>query len=422
MSKSLKKAGIQPGRPNPQRSSGQDGYERRGGYSSIELENFRGFQHLELNDLGHINLLFGPNNSGKTTILEAIYTHASGLNFQPFFSQVVIRRQEQILSGALDMGDKIRSLFFRSGTIPYQYKIVAQLEDDKRKIELNAIFKPSAQLSDLDPITFGQFSGSTLAARSSTAPTQTRSWEVGLGGVRTKGAELPAVFIGQWVALMLARQKDWDITFPFPYSTISSELPFKLAAFHDILAHRQPDADLRVYGSLKRYGLLADFVQAMGATFPDVKDVDMIPYPDGTQGPIYVRTKDGRVLPLYAFGDGMRRWFYLLGNMTAYRNAVHCIEEIDSMMHPASQSQFCRWLAEYADKFENQLFLTSHNIEFADAFLEALYGEGAPYESSQTDSVRLITIRTNQGRPEVWTLRGRDAFEKRKKFELELRG
>src|SRR5258708_20893828 len=97
----------------------------------------------------------------------------------------------------------------------------------------------------------------------------------------------------------------------------------------------------------------------------------------------------------------MRRWFYLLGQMIVHRNAVHCIDEIDSSMHPSSQSQFSRLLAEYAGKFKNQLFLTSHNIEFADAFLNALYGEGGPYESSKTDSVRLITIRTNQARPEA---------------------
>ena len=110
---------------------------------------------------------------------------------------------------------------------------------------------------------------------------------------------------------------------------------------------------------------------------------------------------------MYAYGDGMRRWFYLLGNMLVYKGAVHCIEEIDSTMHPTSQTQFCRRLAEFAGRFKNQIFLTSHNIEFADAFLKALFDEGGTYVDSQSDPVRAYTVHLDQGRAEVWPLRGR---------------
>jgi predicted ATP-dependent endonuclease of OLD family len=39
---------------------------------SIKIENFRGFKSFELQQIGRINLLVGENNSGKTSILEAI--------------------------------------------------------------------------------------------------------------------------------------------------------------------------------------------------------------------------------------------------------------------------------------------------------------------------------------------------------------
>ena len=279
LSKSLRKAGIEPGRPNIQPRPHEQSYENRGMYSSIVLENFRGFERVELEDLGTINLLFGPNNSGKTSILEGIYAHASGLNFQPFFGNVVLRRQEQILSGALDMGDKIKSLFHSVTKIPYQYSITAQLQDDKRRQTLNAIFRPSAQLSDLDPRAFGQFGGGALATRSPGASSQANVWDLGSRGMRLKTAEVPAVFIGQWTAIMSEMRKDWEIN--FPVSNIPSELPFKLGAFHDILAHRQAEADLRVFSYLKRYELLPEFTGAMAEVFPGIKDIDIIPYPDG---------------------------------------------------------------------------------------------------------------------------------------------
>ncbi|MCZ6678309.1 MAG: AAA family ATPase, partial [Candidatus Poribacteria bacterium] len=68
-------------------------YQSRGMYSSAIIEGFRLFENLELNNLAKVNLFFGPNNSGKTSILEAIYTHACGLNFVPFYGQVVPKRQ-----------------------------------------------------------------------------------------------------------------------------------------------------------------------------------------------------------------------------------------------------------------------------------------------------------------------------------------
>lgn len=419
-SKSLKQAGIQPGQSNPNIHDKNRGYDDRDMYSSLVLENFRGFERLELNDLGQINLLFGPNNSGKTTVLEAVYTHAAGLNFQPFFANAVLRRQEGSLSGPLDMGDKIKTLFHRSEKIPYQFSITAQLVNEKRKYDLHGIFRPSAQLSDLDPRTFGQFSSNALAIRNS-APSLTSPWEATARGLRIRGTEMPSIFIGEWTSLLSGTKRVFEVAFPVPPG-MPSEQPFKLGAYHDILAHRQPDADLRVYSYLKRYGLLSNFVGEMRETFHDVKDIDTIPYPDGTQGPVYVRTTDDRVVPLYAFGDGMRRWYYLLGHMLVHRKAVHCIEEVDSTMHPASQEHFCQNLAKYTNQFDNQLFLTSHNIEFADAFLKALYGKTGLYADGESDPVRIITVHMKEGRADVWCLRGREAFQKRENFELEFRG
>lgn len=50
---------------------------------SIKIENFRGFQSFELQQLGRVNLLVGKNNSGKTSILEAIQLLCSRTNLEP---------------------------------------------------------------------------------------------------------------------------------------------------------------------------------------------------------------------------------------------------------------------------------------------------------------------------------------------------
>src|SRR5436190_13471386 len=46
--------------------------------SSVEFRNFKAFSHFSIR-LQHLNILVGPNNSGKSTILSAFRVLAAGL-------------------------------------------------------------------------------------------------------------------------------------------------------------------------------------------------------------------------------------------------------------------------------------------------------------------------------------------------------
>lgn len=45
---------------------------------SMKIQNYRGFRRLEMDDIGAVNLIVGKNNSGKTSLLEAIYLLSGG--------------------------------------------------------------------------------------------------------------------------------------------------------------------------------------------------------------------------------------------------------------------------------------------------------------------------------------------------------
>lgn len=42
------------------------------GFKNIEIHNFRGIDHLKIDDLSRVNVFLGQNNSGKSSVLEAI--------------------------------------------------------------------------------------------------------------------------------------------------------------------------------------------------------------------------------------------------------------------------------------------------------------------------------------------------------------
>ncbi len=78
-------------------------------FKSIKIENFRCFPSFELQQLGRVNLLVGKNNSGKTSILEAIQILCSQNNLQPL-AELMINRGEYIW---VDDGKEKRELDIR---------------------------------------------------------------------------------------------------------------------------------------------------------------------------------------------------------------------------------------------------------------------------------------------------------------------
>ncbi|NJO08151.1 MAG: AAA family ATPase [Chloroflexaceae bacterium] len=48
--------------------------------TDLHIQQFRGLRNLHLSNLGQINLLVGANNSGKTSVLEAIATYCRPLD------------------------------------------------------------------------------------------------------------------------------------------------------------------------------------------------------------------------------------------------------------------------------------------------------------------------------------------------------
>ncbi|MEC4803764.1 MAG: AAA family ATPase [Jaaginema sp. PMC 1080.18] len=60
---------------------------------TVRIKNFRGFDYFELQNLGRINLLVGKNNSGKTSVLEAIQLLTSGTNIEPL-TEIMLNRGE----------------------------------------------------------------------------------------------------------------------------------------------------------------------------------------------------------------------------------------------------------------------------------------------------------------------------------------
>lgn len=60
---------------------------------SLHIRNFRCFEDLQVPSLGHINLIVGKNNTGKSTLLEAVYVFAKN-GAQEALKEILDNRHE----------------------------------------------------------------------------------------------------------------------------------------------------------------------------------------------------------------------------------------------------------------------------------------------------------------------------------------
>ncbi len=113
----------------------------------------------------------------------------------------------------------------------------------------------------------------------------------------------------------------------------------------------------------------------------------------------------------------MQRWFYMLGAVSLYKNSIICIDEIDTGFHPEAQLKFCKKLVQYANENNVQLFITTHNIEFIDRFLDATLELGEEYMRSS----RIITLKNSEGEVKARTMNATEAARSRAEYRMELR-
>ncbi|MBW1649596.1 MAG: AAA family ATPase [Deltaproteobacteria bacterium] len=388
-------------------------------YKSIKIEGFRQFDNFEIDDLGAVNLFLGPNNTGKSSILEAFYTHACGLNFNNFNKKVINGRRFNPPTGAYDAGNQIRTLFYSTESPPYKFSISAEV-DNKGYHSINYNFEPSPELlSMFDPRSEGYFDPSFSSSYTSDTDGELNQL-TRLFGILAN--EINNKFIGSFE--IQDHSKEIKIEYKFPRTSIKGkQTQYYSAVLHDILTHRFPETDVIIFSHLKKYGILKEFVKEIKEAFPIIKDIDYIPYSDSNKAPISVITNENKILPLYAFGDGLRRWYYILGNMITFQNAIHCIEEIDSTFHPKSQHKLAPLLLKYSKEYNNQIMLTSHSLEFADAFLSSLYKDkNNELIKEGEDPIRIFTLAKDKNdKLEVWKHTGKEAFEMRSKFGLDFR-
>lgn len=375
---------------------------------SIRIKGFRKYKDFKIDGFGQINFILGDNNIGKTSILESIYAWACGQNVIPLLSIPLARGRYASIMQPYWIMEEIMATVNDRKTVPLEMSFDGKY-NDKNECFVHTIY-PSELLSEYDT---SYKNSSNLVSVHNNGAFSTDVPQVSQG--------VPSLFqlqqttIAKW-KICHNNDKDNAITtnITLPIANVPVVTSFHNAKFIDILSHSAVLENVQIYASLKRERLLEEVTTEINKVFPEIIGFDLIPYPDGTQSPISV-IKESGVLPMYAYGDGIQRWFYILGCLSLYKNSIICIDEIDAGFHHSAQQEFSSNLVKNAIKNNVQLFITTHNIEYLDCFLNACYN------SNEINNIKVITIKDFHDGLKVRTMSANEALKSRNNYNLELR-
>lgn len=109
----------------------------------LSIQDLRNIQSTTLTPNKRLNLILGPNGSGKTSVLEAIYLLGRGKSFRSAYSRRIVRYEQSNLT----VFSKIES----TGQTPNSLGI--QIKDGKFRAKINGqIEKKSSSLATLLPL------------------------------------------------------------------------------------------------------------------------------------------------------------------------------------------------------------------------------------------------------------------------------
>ncbi|KAA6327692.1 ATP/GTP phosphatase [termite gut metagenome] len=322
---------------------------------SIKIENFRGFDSLEIKGLSKINLFVGKNNSGKTSILESIFLLLGMSN--PILPSNVNKIRGLGIGTQLGLSKQLKYLFHNLN-LNNKPSFHSKFSDtSERKLELEVKFKHNEFSNENSSISVPEINGIEL------------NFEIKKKQVPKKSFKSSLIF----------ENDDKVIAPSIPKNYIEN----LYATFIPADVKDNNNALLRYSEIIKRKG--GDSILKAIQVFDD-NIISIQPLNDG----IYFNVKNiEELIVSNVMGDGIRRFLTIITAVTEKQDAFVCIDEIENGLHYSAYKLLWKNLLSFIDQNDVQLFIATHNIETLGSLKSVL--EETDFENMQ-DFAKVFTV------------------------------
>lgn len=294
-------------------------------YEKLRVENFKSLKQIEIDNLSNINLFFGKNNCGKTTLLESIFL-LSGTTNPELFKRINLFRNYKYI--------KDFSYFynnFKTGE-PILLKANGEKSFENRESKIQFSERPGKKLikSDNDfaySVNNGSFIDSLdINSKINGENVNSRIVLKHLKAGETLELSLPSAYKELVYCNYLSAN--------YSFETIPSMV-------EKIIQNKEE----------------SQIVDALQQIDPRIKNFVYF------EKQVMVDVGLEKRVPINMLGDGVRKFFSLIVAILDSSNGVLLVDEIDNGLHFSSMKMLWKIIIQLSLQFNVQLFATSHNID-----------------------------------------------------------
>lgn len=349
---------------------------------SISVDGFRGFKDFKLSNLKDINILVGENNTGKTSMLEAMH----------------------ILEFPGEIGHYINVCRQREGKgriSPYNIFMNSISKDDSTE------YKKISIEGKINKKEIGSFvEGESLQViKSNSTNREVKAFE-GMIAYHTDGGGLDRyenrLYLDEETDRLVISNKE-----SFSPVKITRVMPFD-------------HIDKEIANTVIKEGRKQEIIDALKIFDSDIIGIETIK--EENEIKTYIQHKTTGLLPISSYGDGLKKVVYLSSVIVNAKGGILLIDEVETALHYSALEEVFKWMIEAANKYKVQIFATTHSSEALDALLEsAMQLKGEIYLE---ESISIITLKKGEDyyKTKVRVLDGHKAYKFREDFNMELRG
>jgi hypothetical protein len=329
--------------------------------SSVNVGGFRGLKDVSLSSLGALNILIGASNTGKSSILEAIY---AALGTQ------IGRGLELVVRARSDSGTSMVTSLFPDNDLTTTVEISVGLpetgegEEDAKSVEFTAKQAESV-ISDYQTV-LHQF-GWTDHDRYSV-------FDVNVKQTGARFSSTSQVAISNLDGKMGPR---WSVRSSGSWLPVVKSLSLFLP--RDLMSQEEFDNS---YSYVMRSGNEAEWIERLAVLQPGLKNISPVKERDGWR--IFVRISD-LSLPIMSMGDGFKAASVILAR--TFEPGLVLIDTPELFQHPKGLSLISKSIATAASQLEAEIDTKIYRFGFENNHAKAY----PPYKLQEAiDSRELI--------------------------------
>lgn len=320
-------------------------------FDNIHIRNFRGIREAEVTSLGSINVFFGKNNCGKSSLLEAIFLLTGPNNpmlpirINSFRSYGLFREYDMLLDFYNLNPDGIIELS-ANGKVHRKLNI-SSFFDEVGEVKLDSTENGGSNSQE-------RFYGLNHVFRIGDSKTEYRSKLSIQRGDLSKG------------------QMGIDQRYIEPVRSLYVPSAYMQSPVNE------------VYGRLTEDKKERPIVDVLRSIEPKIRDMKLI----GKE--LMVDIGIEKLLPLNMMGDGLRKLVSIVLAVYDCKEGVIAIDEVDNGFHYSTMISLWKALALASKESNTQVFLTTHNLDFLKGMTALLRDEKYKWLEREIAAYKLI--------------------------------